>query len=137
MTNPNPPAPAPRRGTPVLTVSLLVIVAAILTQAVLAGLFISSSADAEFIHLIVGSLLPIFAIVAVVAAWISVGRRRVRPAFGVATTVLLVALWVQEALGHVGIPQTTAVHVPLGVSLLAMASILALLAITGRTRVRG
>lgn len=134
MTNANPPVAARPRGTPVLTVSLLVIAAAIFTQAVLAGLFISNSADAERIHLMVGSALPWLAIIPAVAAWIAVGRRRIRPAFGVAATVLLVGVWVQDVLGHIGIPQTIAVHVPLGVSLFALSGILALFAVTGRAR---
>ena len=56
----------------VLTGSLYVVVAAVLTQAILAGLFISATAEARLAHLIVGSLLPWFAIIPAVSAF----RRR-------------------------------------------------------------
>ena len=57
------PDSVPALRTPVLTGFLVAIAAAVLSQAVLAGQFISGSADVRFLHLIVGSALPWLALV--------------------------------------------------------------------------
>ena len=114
----------------VLTGSLYVVVAAVLTQAILAGLFISATAEARLAHLIVGSSLPWFAIIPAVSAF---RRRRNLDQRVVTGAILLpVALWVQEALGHMPFAVSTAVHVPLGVAIFAGSVVLALAA--GRAR---
>lgn len=106
--------------TPVLTGFLVAIAAAVLVQAVLAGQFISGSADVQFLHLIVGSALPWLAIVPVVIGWVRAAQRVIPKTFAVLVTVLTAAIWVQDALGHIGLPVTTAVHIPLGVAIFAL-----------------
>lgn len=99
----------------------MVVALAVLTQAVLAGQFISGSADVRLLHLIVGSALPWVALVPAVIAWVRAAQRVIPKAFAVLVTVLTVLIWVQDALGHVGFPATTAVHIPLGVAIFALA----------------
>lgn len=106
--------------TPVLTGFLVAIAAAVLVQAVLAGQFISGSADVQFLHLIVGSALPWLAIVPVVIGWVRAAQRVIPKTFAVLVTVLTAAIWVQDALGHIGLPVTTAAHIPLGVAIFAL-----------------
>jgi hypothetical protein len=104
----------------VLTGSLYLIAAGILIQATLAGMFISGTAEARMVHLIVGAILPYLAIVPTVSAWRHVSRGRVPRRVAVGATILLVSLWAQEALGHMPFPVTTVIHVPLGVALFAL-----------------
>lgn len=107
-----------------LSISLFAIAGGVLAQALLAGLFLSGVGDARLVHAIVGAVVPYVAIVPVVSAWR--GSRDGCVTRGVATgaTVLLIGLWVQEALGHMPLPITTAIHVPLGVLLFALALLL-------------
>lgn len=114
------PDSVPALRTPVLTGFLVAIAAAVLSQAVLAGQFISGSADVRFLHLIVGSALPWLALVPAVIAWVRAAQRVIPKGFAVLVTVLTVAIWVQDALGHIGFPATTAVHIPLGVAIFAL-----------------
>lgn len=104
----------------ILGVSLYLIAAGILTQAVLAGLFISGTSSARMTHVIVGAVLPYLAIVPVVSAWRRVKRVTIQRHFAVGSTVLLVGLWVQEALGHMPFAVSTVIHVPLGVALFGL-----------------
>lgn len=117
MTSPDS---SPALRTPVLTGFLVAIAAAVLSQAVLAGQFISGSADVRTLHLIVGSALPWLALVPAVIAWVRAAQRVIPKSFAVLVTVLTVAIWVQDALGHIGFPATTAVHIPLGVAIFAL-----------------
>ena len=109
-----------------LSTSLLVVAAGVLLQALLAGLFLSGTPDARLTHVIVGAVLPYLAFIPAVAAWRGARRSLVtrRVAFG--ATLLLVALWMQEALGHMPFPVTTTIHVPLGVLLFWLSLHLAL-----------
>jgi hypothetical protein len=70
------------------------VAAGVLTQAVLAGLFLSGVDDARTVHLIVGWLLPYFALAVTVVAFMQ--RRRGRASRGVVigAAILPVALWV-------------------------------------------
>lgn len=97
--------------------SLYLIAAGILIQAMLAGFFISGTSAARMTHVIVGAILPYLAIVPAVAAWRRANASEVPRYVAVGATVLLVGLWVQEALGHMPFPVTTVIHVPLGVLL--------------------
>ena len=110
----------PALRTPVLTGLLVAIAAAVLSQAVFAGQFISGSADVRLLHLIVGSALPWLALVPAVLAWVRAAQRVIPKSFAVLVTVLTVAIWVQDALGHIGFPVTTAVHIPFGVAIFAL-----------------
>lgn len=109
----------------VLSTTLYLVAAGVLLQALTAGLFLSATADARMLHLIVAAILPYLAIVPTVSAWRKRTRKVVTKAFAVAATLLMVALWVQEALGHMPFPVSTAIHVPLGVLLFALSSHLA------------
>ena len=110
-----------RMASRLLSASLFLIAAGVLLQAVLAGLFLSGTGGASMTHVIVGAVLPYLAIVPAVSSWRRERRGIVTKGFAVAATLLLVALWVQEALGHMPFPVTTAVHVPLGVLLFSLA----------------
>lgn len=113
-----------RRG--LLSISLFLIAAGILLQALLAGFFISGTSGARLLHLIVAAILPYLAIVPTVSAWRKSGRGMVTRNFAVGVTLLMVGLWVQEALGHMPFPVTTVIHVPLGVLLFAFSYYLGL-----------
>ena len=104
-----------------LSTSLFLIAGGVLLQALLAGLFLTGSAEARLTHVIVGAVLPYLAIVPVVAAWRRARQGAVTRRVAVGATLLLVALWVQEALGHMPFPVTTVIHVPLGVLLFGLA----------------
>lgn len=117
-------------GSRSLAVLLWATAALILTQAILAGLFISAAAPARTAHLVVGSLLPWLAIAPAVVALIE--RRRLSPPLVTGAVLLPVGLWVQEVLGHMPFAVTTAIHVPLGVALFATSVVLALA--SGRRR---
>ena len=109
--------PANRPPTATLAVLLWVIAAGVLTQAVLAGLFISGVANARLAHTIVGWLLPFAALIPAVLAGIKRSAGQVSRPVAIWAGLLPVGLWVQEMLGHVPAPVTTAIHVPLGVTL--------------------
>lgn len=110
----------------VLQAALWIVVAAILGQAALAGMFLSGISGARFAHLIVGWILPYVAIAVAVAAGVAHSRGSCRPAVAIATYPLPVLLWVQEVLGHVPAAATTAVHIPFGVALAVYAAMLAI-----------
>lgn len=118
-----------------LAASLALITAGVLLQALLAGLFLSGTSEARMTHLIVGAILPYLGIVPAVAAWVLAGRGAVTRRYAAVATLLLIALWTQEALGHMPFPVTTAIHVPLGVVLFAVSAQLAVLAARPRRRV--
>jgi hypothetical protein len=109
-----------------LGVSLYLIAAGILTQATLAGLFISGTAGARMTHVVVGAVLPYLAIVPVVSAWRRVTLGTVPRYVALWSTLLLIGLCAQEALGHMPFPVTTVIHVPLGVALFALSLLLAM-----------
>jgi hypothetical protein len=87
-----------RSSSSTLTILLWIVAASILTQAMLAGLFISATAPVLLAHTIVGSLLPWFAIAPAVVAF---RRRRILDQRVATGSILLpVGLWLQETLGH-------------------------------------
>jgi hypothetical protein len=130
-----PPAAAWRRTGPSapgrsngLAVALSAICAAVLVQAATAGLFLSGTGGGRLVHTWVGSLLPYGALVVALIAVAHHRRGSCPPGVAWATYLLPVLLWVQMALGHVPAAATTAVHVPLGVTLAVYPSVLAMLA---------
>ena len=113
-----------RTAPAVVTWLLWSVVGAILVQATLAGLFLSVAGGARLAHTIVGWLLPWLALI---LAGVTVAvRTRLSRGVAVAVYVLPVLLWIQEVLGHVPQPVTTAVHVPLGVALAIYSTVLAI-----------
>jgi hypothetical protein len=111
---------------------LLATAAGVFTQAILAGLFLAGVAGARLAHIWVGFLLPYLGIVVAVVAVAQ--RSRWPRGVGVGAGVLPVLLWVQNALGHLPVPATTAVHVPFGVTLVLYPLGLALIALRERPR---
>ncbi|HEX7100855.1 MAG TPA: hypothetical protein VF377_16660 [Acidimicrobiia bacterium] len=112
----------------VLSTTLFIVAAGVLTQAAFAGLFISGTGVARQFHLWTGVMLPYFALVPTFSAWTNRRRGQVTGRVAAWTTLLMFALWVQEALGHMPFAVTTAIHVPLGVSLFAGSLLLAIAA---------
>lgn len=105
-----------------LSISLFAIAGGLLVQATLAGMFFTTAArEARLAHIIVGAVLPYLAIIPTVSAWRRAGSRSLTRGFAWAVTLLLVLLWVQEALGHMPFPVSTVIHVPLGVTLFCLA----------------
>lgn len=98
-------------------VLLWCVAAGVVGQAVLAGLFLSGVGGARIAHTVMGLVLPFFAIAVAIVAGVHHRRGSVPPRVAIATYPLPVLLWVQEMLGHMPFPTTTAVHVPLGVTL--------------------
>lgn len=130
--SPAPPPPV-RRGRPgVLVGALWLLALAVLVQASLAGLFLSGVSGARLAHVIVGWLLPFAAIGVAVVAGVAHARRTVTASLAIAVYPLPVLLWIQEVLGHVPFPVTTAIHVPLGVTLTVYPAVLAVLATRSR-----
>lgn len=120
-TRPFPPA---RHSSRALTWLLWMVASAILTQAVLAGLFISATSPVLMTHAIVGSLLSWFAIA---PAAVAIARRReLDPRLVTGSILLPIGLWVQSTLGHMPFAVSTAIHVPFGVGLFAASVILAI-----------
>ncbi|MTV27431.1 hypothetical protein FTX61_18720 [Nitriliruptoraceae bacterium ZYF776] len=108
-----------------LTVLLWVTSGAVLAQAALAGLFLSGIGAARLPHLVVGSLLPWYALVPAVLARAAQQRGACGSRLAVAVYALPVLLWVQSAAGHLPFAASTAVHVPLGVALAVGPAVLA------------
>ena len=104
----------------VLSTSLFLVAGGVLLQALLAGLFITGNAGARLTHIIVGAVLPYLAFVPVFVAWRRVREGMVTGRLAAGATLLLVALWVQEALGHMPFRVSTIIHVPLGVLLFSL-----------------
>jgi hypothetical protein len=119
-------------GSRGLTVLLWAVSALILTQAILAGLFISTAAPARTAHLIVGSVLPWLAIAPAAVAFAV--RRRLHPPVVTGAILLPVGLWAQETLGHMPFDVSTAIHVPFGVALFATSVVLALASASNHAR---
>lgn len=122
---PHLPPPAPVRPSRSLLVGLWLLTAGVLTQATLAGLFLSGQHHARLAHLIVGWLLPYVGIAVAVVAGICQARGTCASRHAIAVYPLPVLLWVQEMLGHLPLPSSTAVHVPLGVVLTVYPAVLA------------
>lgn len=102
---------------PALTALLALLSLAIVVQAALAGAFIGGAADTRFAHMVIGSLLPFFALVPAIVALAVGGRGQLRGSVRIGAAAFPVLLWVQEVLGHLPGASPTAVHVPLGVLL--------------------
>ena len=116
----------PSRRSKALAVLFYVVAAGVLTQAVLAGLFLSGVGDARTAHMIVGWLLPYFALAPTVVALVQRTRGHASRGVAIGAAILPVALWIQEVLGAVPSPVTTVIHVPLGVALFAVSLLLGL-----------
>lgn len=123
-----------RRRSKALAVLCYVVAAGVLTQAILAGLFISGVQPyARTVHLIVGWLLPYFALAVAVVGLVQRRRGHISRKTALSTAALPVVLWVQEVLGAVPAAVTTVIHVPLGVGLFTYAIVLGLASSRERT----
>jgi hypothetical protein len=116
-----------RRAVRVLHVSLVaVITAGVLTQAVLAGQFVSGASDALPAHGAVGAVLELAALVLLLTAVVHrlLGERSRAALIG--SVSLALALTLQAGLGWAPGEIPTAVHVPLGVCIFAGSVLLSL-----------
>lgn len=121
-------APVRTKGR-LLSTSLFIVSAAVLAQASFAGMFISGTAGwAREFHLWTGSVLPYFALVPAFSAWARARSGQVSGRIAALITTLTAAIWVQDVLGHMPFPVSTAVHVPLGVALFAGSLLLGVVA---------
>lgn len=136
MTVPAAPRPPAAATVPPRHLALLVwaVAAAVIVQAGLAGLFLSGVAGARLVHTIVGWLLPWAAVAVAVVVAVAHRRGACPPRLARAVYPLPVLLWIQEVLGHVPAPVTTAIHVPLGVALAVHAAVVASLLTAARPR---
>lgn len=98
-----------------------VLALGVFTQPVLAGQFLSGNADMVVVHGIVAALIELLALIQIVFAvllW-RPGRGPGWPVF--ASLTIFVAVFTQAALGYT---RVLAAHVPLGVTLFAVMSLL-------------
>lgn len=85
--------------SPLLVISLAVMAAGILVQAIRAGVFISGRPGARMAHVVVGAILPYAAIVPMVSAWRLAGRKAVSKGVAIGATILFVGLWARRPWG--------------------------------------
>lgn len=102
-----------------LTGMVWLMTAGIAAQAVLAGQFISGLADLQWLHLIVGSVLELLALVLFVVVLAAGWTSRQHRGLWLSTLLLSLAVLTQAGLGHAPGALPTAIHVPLGAALLA------------------
>lgn len=96
----------------------------VLVQAVTAGGFIAGTWDTHYIHTIGGSALPLIAVGVTVAGWL-VARQGGWPRRSVIlSAIATLVIWIETGLGHMPMPVTTAIHVPLGVALFGLLMLL-------------
>lgn len=107
-----------------LTWLVWAMTAAIAAQAVIAGQFISGLAPLQWLHLIVASLLELLTVILFVVALAAGATRRQHPALWTSTLLFSLAVFIQAALGHAPGAVPTAIHVPLGATLLVWSVLL-------------
>jgi hypothetical protein len=116
-------------------VALLVFV-----QAVLAGQFVYNEPDLKDVHEIVGNVLFMLAVVQIAFAWLSRDAWRYRMV--VWSAVIFALIVSQIGLGYLGRDESdaAAIHVPVGVFIFSLTSIVAMLSATdekAKTVLRG
>lgn len=109
-----------------LTVLVWAIAIGILLQAVTAGQFLSGLSNVVGVHSAVGTLLELVGFVLVIVAAVDRRTRRNCREGWLAALLLGIAVMVQAGLGHAPGTVPTAIHVPVGVTLFAWATVLAI-----------
>lgn len=100
-----------------LSTSLFICAALVAAQGAFAGMFLSGTGVGRALHLWTGFALPYLGFIPMFTVRSRVKDGRVSNRWGWVIFGFTLALWVQEALGHMPFPVTTAIHVPLGVCL--------------------
>ena len=103
-------------------VALLVFV-----QAILAGQFVYNEPDLKDVHEVMGNVLFMLAILQIAFAWLSRDAWRYRMVIW--SAVIFALIVTQIGLGYLGRdePDAAAIHVPVGVFLFSLTSIVAML----------
>ena len=100
----------------------------ILVQATLAGQFTFKEPSLKDVHAIVGNVLFMLAIVQLALAWLTRDAWRHRMVISSAILVLLIVAQIGLGYGSRDNIDSAAIHIPVGVFLFALSSIIAMLA---------
>lgn len=101
----------------------------ILVQATLAGQFTYNEPDLEDVHAIVGNVLFVLALLQLALAWLTRDAWRYRMVIWSAILVLLIVTQIGLGYGSRDNVDSAAIHIPVGVFLFALASIIAMLSV--------
>jgi hypothetical protein len=104
-----------------------IIALLILVQATLAGQFTHNGADLKGVHEIMGNVLFMLAIVQLALAWLTRGVWRYRMIIWSAVVLLLIVGQIGLGYGGRTSGDSAAIHIPVGVFLFALSSIIAML----------
>ncbi len=99
----------------------------ILVQATLAGQFTYNEPDLEDVHAIVGNVLFVLALLQLALAWLTRDAWRYRMVIWSAILVLLIVTQIGLGYGSRDNVDSAAIHIPVGVFLFALSSIIAML----------
>ena len=99
----------------------------ILVQATLAGQFTFKEPSLKDVHAIVGNVLFMLAIVQLALAWLTRDAWRHRMVISSAILVLLIVAQIGLGYGSRDNVDSAAIHIPVGVFIFALASIIAML----------
>ncbi len=99
----------------------------ILVQATLAGQFTYNEPDLKDVHAIVGNVLFMLALLQLALAWLTRDAWRRRMVISSAILVLLIVVQIGLGYGSRDNVDSAAIHIPVGVFLFALASIIAML----------
>lgn len=99
----------------------------ILVQATLAGQFTYNEPDLKDVHAIVGNVLFMLALLQLALAWLTRDAWRYRMVIWSAILVLLIVAQIGLGYGSRDNVDSAAIHIPVGVFLFALSSIIAML----------
>ena len=100
----------------------------ILVQATLAGQFEHNGADLKGVHATMGNILFMLAIVQLALAWLTRDAWRYKMVIWSALVLLLIVAQIGLGYGSRDSGDSAAIHIPVGVFLFALSSIIAMLA---------
>ena len=100
----------------------------ILVQATLAGQFEHNGADLKGVHAMMGNILFMLAIVQLALAWLTRDAWRYKMVIWSALVLLLIVAQIGLGYGSRDSGDSAAIHIPVGVFLFALSSIIAMLA---------
>ncbi len=96
-------------------------------QAALAGQFEHNGADLKGVHAMMGNVLFLLAIVQLALAWLTRDVWRYRMVIWAAAVLLLIVAQIGLGYGSRDSGDSAAIHIPVGVFLFALSSIIAML----------
>ena len=99
----------------------------ILGQATLAGQFEHNGADIKDVHAMMGNVLFLLALVQLALAWLTRDVWRYRLVISAAVVLLLIAAQIGLGYGSRDSGDAAAIHIPVGVFLFSLSSIIAML----------